>query len=155
MLEVLLANLGNLGNASQSINVGAGIGQAAGGFFQQNFARSAFDANAGVERLVAKLDERQVRRRNRYQQGLARVGNAAAGNSAVGSIAYTLADNAYHAELDARRAATQAELNIAAGQSRLPSRTGAFIDAAGILLGTAGNSLSARASRPLDPIGDI
>lgn len=152
MLEILLANAGS---SSSAMDVGQGIGNAAGGFFKSHFARKSFEANAGVERLVAKLDERQVRRRNRYQRGLALVGNASAGNSQVGSIAYVMADNAYHAELDARRAVTEANLRIAAGKSRLPTNTSAFIDAAGILLGTAGNALSTKARQPLGPIGEV
>lgn len=152
MLEFLLNNAGDI---SQGINTGNAIGQAAGGFFRNSFASKQFERNAGVERLNAEMSERRARRRNRYEQGLARVASSAAGNGQVGSIAYVMADNAYNAELDARRAVTEAELRIAAGQSSLPTTTSAFLNASGLILGATGDALSKQASKPLPPVGDV
>lgn len=119
------------------MNIGAGIAGLAAPYFQRKVAAERDKTRT----LIADINAKRVARSLRYQQGLARVGNAAAGNSEYGDFLFVEADNARAAAERVNDEYLRAQLGGQDERASIQTFGSAAFDLVGALGGAYGNSL--------------
>lgn len=86
-------------------------------------------------RLIAEINSKRVARQVRYQQGLAAVQNAGAGNGQQGSYLFVAADNARQGMEKIQDEIVKGEQAVAQDKARTPSVAAAGVNFVGSLAG--------------------